>query len=391
MKKPGQPRALRARLAEVCGRIGGHAAIRVLREHLRDPEEMVRDRAMTALTMCKYHATGAEAAAVKQLVREEAADAAWALAAVADLSDEPVAVATSAEAVADAAASSDAGAETGTSADPNANVNANAPHQALGIASGRVVEALLSQVRRSQDRVLTLLSFIYPGDSMLQSKLWLASESGEKRASALEVIDNLLAPDLKALALPLLDDVTPRERLARLGAHFPQPRLGPEARLREIVTRPQSRSTCWTKACALYALGRANARGFDDAVVPSLGDPDPVVRETAAWVLFTTGSAQYREHVQRLRNDPSRLVARVAERLESLLPTRGLGVPGGTARRTPARVDHGRQGRAREEGAGGQAVTEVPAVGASLGGEGLSGGLAGGEPPGAEPAGGKKE
>lgn len=231
----------RIRITQICGRIGGAEAANMLSRHLDFPNESVRNHILVALARCKYRAAEAERPRIEEQIKREAEDAAWALAAFEDLG--------------------------------------------VDEAASHLARALTHEANKNRERILLLLSFIYDGESVLQAKANLEGESVEKGASSLEVLDNLVAQEIKQMVFPLLDDLTPAERLARLSAIFPQQGLGRTERLREIILRPEAQATAWAKACALFAVGKARAADCRECAVMALSDPSQVVRETAAWTL----------------------------------------------------------------------------------------------------------
>jgi HEAT repeat protein len=267
----GQHREIRICIARLCGRIGGHEAIALLRQHLRFPDAAVRNHVLSALALCKYRATPEEQPLVAAAIRGEVEDATWALAAIDDL---------------------------GTA------------EEAAVLTHG-----LSHAVAQHRERALLLLSFLYQAEAVLQAKDTLDSDSSEKRASALEVLDTFVAQDLKSLVFPLLDDLTAEARLTSLQAMFPQRRLSATERLQDIILSSPTRSTAWTRTGALFAIGTAHTIACRESTIMALADPDPVVRETAAWSLSEIDSAAYQQQAETLRADPSPMVRRTVARL----------------------------------------------------------------------------
>ncbi|HWQ16135.1 MAG TPA: MFS transporter, partial [Roseiflexaceae bacterium] len=78
--QPGQRRDVAARLARVCGKIGGERAVSLLRRHLDWPDVLVRSEVLAALARCDHRADAAERARAHEALRAEAEHAAWTLA-----------------------------------------------------------------------------------------------------------------------------------------------------------------------------------------------------------------------------------------------------------------------------------------------------------------------
>ena len=236
-----QPEAMRCRIAQLCGCIGGDTALTMLKRHLDVADQAVYSHVLSALTRCTYTASEAERPQIEAAITAEVEAAAWALTASADLGADP--------------------------------------------ATAVLRRALTREVQTHQEHLLGLLSFVYDASPILHARRHLTSPHPEQRANALEMLDTLLSQPLKSLVFPVLDDLDTDERRRRLAALFPQPRLELTARLGDILNGPSRWVTAWTRACAVYVVGTVRVPGWRDCLVAALADQDAVVRETAAWAL----------------------------------------------------------------------------------------------------------
>jgi len=268
LAQEGQEHAILIRLAQICGRIRGDGVIALLKDKMDFPDRDVRTQVLHSLSRCGYWARGEEVALVQGQIRAEVADAAWTLATLVD-------------------------------------IGPDGDDEAVSLLHG----ALAARLARNRARLFYLLSFIYDAPSILRARDNLTHASAEKRAYALEVIDILISRELKGMLLPLLHDLPPSQCLQSLRA-FPQPEMGRHRRLEEIIAGPDGRFSSWTKACALYAVGRLSAIELSETVVTALSAPDPLVRETAAWTLFKLDPVGYHGYIGELQHDPGPQVAR---------------------------------------------------------------------------------
>jgi HEAT repeat protein/CRP-like cAMP-binding protein/ATP/ADP translocase len=206
------PHKIRHRLVRVLGRINHPDSLALLLSYFEADNADLRYSVVLALDRRDYRAKlPAEAQQVQKLVRLEVAQAAWFLAAYADV------------------------------------FQPNAPDQLL---AGALIEA----VAETRSRLLHLLTFIYSPQTILRVRDSLAMSSVEKRAYAVEALDNLLAQDLKPLLLPLVDELTPEQQLAHLGSLFPQTRLDRAARLQELWEKVDP-SFEWLRVCVVHDSG----------------------------------------------------------------------------------------------------------------------------------------
>ncbi|MFP4390285.1 MAG: HEAT repeat domain-containing protein, partial [Desulfococcaceae bacterium] len=263
--KEGQDRSVRIKVVRIMGRIGGDMAIDMLRQKIDFTEEEIRGQVLQALAAGRHQAQADEVEALQKRVWEEAGDATWALSVLVDIGD----------------------------------------HEDTAV----LARALKNEVDKNRRRIFSLLALIYPPSKVVQAQLNFNSNDRERRANALEILDNLLNNDLKNVVIPLMDDIPDPQRQSRLVDYYPQERKGRHDRLREILGRSQQWTTAWTRTCALFTVGQIGIREFHDAVVNCLADGDPVVRETAVWALGRLNPDDLVQRLNPMRRDPSRRVA----------------------------------------------------------------------------------
>jgi len=250
------------RIARILGRVRGDGATLILSEKLDFPIESVRQQVHESLSLCGYEAEGAAAEAVERQILEEARDAAWKVAVLRDIG-----------------------------------------------ASGQLFlleSAMNTELERSRERILRLLAFIYDPRAMERAREHRADASREKRAYALEVLDVTLSAELKAVLMPLLDDLP--QRCLRLSPHFPQEPATVEERLKEVLTRAEAWTTAWTQACAIDAVARleaADLAGSVETLVKSDTSTD-LVRDTGDHTLVNLKGRPPREAGARERRREGR-------------------------------------------------------------------------------------
>ena len=243
----------RGLLARVCGRIGGKAAIEWLVRRLEDGDAGVRSAVLLALSRCGYRAgdggngaggdaSSSRAAQARRLAREEVRQSALLQAQIADLE--------------------------------------GAGETAL------LRGALRGALDQGRERIFLLLSFIFDPAALLKARDNLALASAERRAYALEVLDVSLDGEAKKLLFPLLSEQPAAQVVQQLQADFPQARSGAGARLQEIISGSTAQGLSpWARACAVYSAGCLALPTLAPQVREALDAPQPLLRETAAWVL----------------------------------------------------------------------------------------------------------
>ncbi len=239
---PNADNNLRTTIARIAGRIGGLEPITFLHQQISFPDQAVRTQILLALSHCRYQATAAAIPQIQAQIKVEAGQATWILATMIDLGEDEVVV--------------------------------------------LLQEALYEALFQTQNRLFYLLSYLYDSQSILQAQAHLTASS-QKKAYALEMLDILLDQEAKQMIFPLVDDsLSLKQRLARLNLIVPQPRLNQAQRLKEIIQTPETESSRWVKACALYVVGELGLKALSDPLISMLTRPDSLLQETAAQALY---------------------------------------------------------------------------------------------------------
>ncbi|HUB07106.1 MAG TPA: Npt1/Npt2 family nucleotide transporter [Myxococcales bacterium] len=160
-----------------------------------------------------------------------------------------------------------------------------APSSAAG-ATALLAGALDDQRRRALERVLLLLGLVQPriGAQGLRPELLEAGAGDprllQRRAAALELLDNLLPRGLRARVLPLWEGATRAERLQAL-EDAAEPPQAPSAWLLELTADPSP----WVQACALCYLGHLGDPAHAPLAERALRSDHPRVREAGLLAL----------------------------------------------------------------------------------------------------------
>ncbi|HEY7320885.1 MAG TPA: Npt1/Npt2 family nucleotide transporter [Candidatus Binatia bacterium] len=142
-------------------------------------------------------------------------------------------------------------------------------------------QALTDSLERVKERVMWLLSLIYPAKDI--RRFWAALNSGEpnRRAHAIEFLDNLLSGEIKSYVFLLFGDAPQAERFrASLDA------LGMETIDRESALHALfKQSDIWLRAATVWEIGNRRLTGFRGDVAGLLNSDHALLRETAEKVM----------------------------------------------------------------------------------------------------------
>jgi HEAT repeat protein len=265
------------RLVRLCGQVRSEAVCALMGRHLDHPAPAMRDQILAVLSACAFRAMGAGEPAVTAVLRREVEQ--WLRLLVAE------------EAVAD------------------------------GEATRPLQRALAGEREQARHRAFLLLSFVYEAGAVLRAEFHLNQGGGAEQALALEMLDVTLSAGHKALMLPLVDPrLAPAQRIEQLAraldAPLPAGDLSRDERLGDLIYGAGAAWTQpWTRACAIYAAAQLGASQAAGQVERAVADPDPTVRETAAWSLNSLTPERFVLIYDRLLADSDPVVARLAARL----------------------------------------------------------------------------
>ena len=139
-------------------------------------------------------------------------------------------------------------------------------------------QALIENMEREKERVLRLLSLIYPAEDIESATAGLHSGNRVNQAQAIELLDNLLTGDVKHHVFPLFDDAPGAERFDKFLALLGLRGFDGTTALQELLKQDD----IWLKMATLWEIGLRGLRDFRGELQHYLNSPEPVLKETAA-------------------------------------------------------------------------------------------------------------
>jgi AAA family ATP:ADP antiporter len=137
---------------------------------------------------------------------------------------------------------------------------------------------LREAMRLEVERIFRLFTLLFPGHDFHSAHVGLQSGSAVVRGQALDFLESVLRPDMRRLLVPLVDpDVAPRER-ARLAERILGSAIGGP---REAVSALAGSHDPWLQSCAAYAIGALGLRDMEASLDAWAKGPDPLLRQTA--------------------------------------------------------------------------------------------------------------
>lgn len=266
--KSGQEAEVMRRIAEIYGRIGTEKSLELLWNKINFPDAEIVEQVLYAFSYNNIRVPAERATFINHIIEIEIGDAAWDMAALLEISKER--------------------------------------------HTYYLRKSLEDEINYNFEGIFTLLSLVYDPQSVQLVKQNLESESSEAHVFAVELLNVFLADDLKPKLFPLLEDLSPEEKIERLQEFFPREHFNATEVLKHLITRDYSYTNRWTRACAIYALGyEENLDSFDE-LAANLFHPDPLLHETSAWAI-------YKHKPEIYKNIESRLPAENIRNIENIL------------------------------------------------------------------------
>jgi AAA family ATP:ADP antiporter len=145
-----------------------------------------------------------------------------------------------------------------------------------------VVQGVHEAIEHERERLLGLIAPLLSSMDRRSLASALRSANAVVRANALELMDNVLSPELRQLVLPLVDSqVSDEARVARAASV-----VGAAVQSQEEAVRAMlSSDNAWLRACGVYAAGALRVDALRPLIEPLVAAPDALLRETARTAL----------------------------------------------------------------------------------------------------------
>jgi AAA family ATP:ADP antiporter len=156
-------------------------------------------------------------------------------------------------------------------------------YQVLGPLKARlkeddpVLQAMEHAMEQELDRIFRLMALLAPHVGLHDAYLGLRSSDELVRANSLELLDNVLEPELRQLLVPLLDShVTVAERIERANKLVGAPLDTAE----QAVATLLSSEDPWLRSSAICAVGALHMQELKGVIEKFADDEDPVLRQS---------------------------------------------------------------------------------------------------------------
>jgi AAA family ATP:ADP antiporter len=140
-----------------------------------------------------------------------------------------------------------------------------------------VVAGLRHSMEQERERIFRLTGLLGHAEDVRSAYEGLSATSAIVRANALELLDNVLSPDLRRLLVPLVDPlVSVAERIQRANRIVGAPVESREEAVEALIASDDP----WLRSCGVYAVGALHLTSFAGQIDRFADADDPLLRET---------------------------------------------------------------------------------------------------------------
>ena len=151
----------------------------------------------------------------------------------------------------------------------------------LGHGKSLLYFALTDSMNRVKERMMWLLSLIYPTKDIRRFWAGLNSKEPNNQADAIEFLDNLLTGEIKRYVFPLFSDAPQAQRFKASLGFLGMDTTDAESALRALLEQDD----IWLRAATLWEIGIRGLSGFRDQIATFLHSEHALLREAAGKVI----------------------------------------------------------------------------------------------------------
>jgi AAA family ATP:ADP antiporter len=257
--KTGQYKSSMLRIVQLLGRIGGRTATELLWKKIDFPDKKIVSELLLSLSHMGFKARDFQAARIKIAIESEISDIAWNIKAKQDI--------------------------------PEDN------HLDLLIKN-----AFNEEDQQNYDNIFMLLGMIYEPENVYLVRENILDGSTDSITFAVEMLDVFVEEELKPKLIPVMDDLRVDERLDQLLNFFPPEEFEDyNDLLLQIINRDYNRVNRYTKALAIYRIGKMDGAEITNDLIANLFNPDKLLLETAAYTMYNIDPQIYHKNTLRLK------------------------------------------------------------------------------------------
>jgi AAA family ATP:ADP antiporter len=130
-----------------------------------------------------------------------------------------------------------------------------------------------------------LLSLAYNSTAIATIRNLINNGNDRDISYAIEMLDQIVNEEIKQVLFPVLENLSPKERVKQLKYFFPAEKITLNEIISEVITRDYNVISLYAKACAIISWLKLRKPKVNQVLVSNLFHPSKLIRESAAYVI----------------------------------------------------------------------------------------------------------
>lgn len=152
-------------------------------------------------------------------------------------------------------------------------------------------------------RIFKLTSLLYNEDEISKIINIIQDKNSDQNVLAIELVDILFEEELKEYLIPVIENLSYDEKFLKLNHLFPQNRMDPINRLKNILNSEYFRINIWIRLKTMEVL-TSKVTAIPNEIMSHIFNDDPVVREGAFYCLYQFSKDTFSFYI---KNDSSKI------------------------------------------------------------------------------------
>ena len=162
-----------------------------------------------------------------------------------------------------------------------------------------LVDFMELELKISTHRIFKLTTLIYDADEISKIMNIILDDFSEKKILAIEMVDILFEEELKEYLIPVIDNLDYNEKYLKLNNFFPENRLEPTERLKNILNTQYDRLNVMIRLKAMELLTEhSKGSEIDNEIMAHVFNTDVLLREGAFYCLSKTSKETFTYYLE---------------------------------------------------------------------------------------------
>jgi ATP:ADP antiporter, AAA family len=163
-----------------------------------------------------------------------------------------------------------------------------------------LISAYHKEIEMNYDLLFELLSLAYNPHSIREIRELIVKGSQADISHGLELLDHFIFEDIKPVLFPILENISPKEKVKKLQYYFPIENLTEEEMISSTLTRDYNLLSLYPRICAMQLTLEMPGLEVGNELIANLFHPNRLIREVATTVIFEKNPDLFKNVVERL-------------------------------------------------------------------------------------------